>query len=67
MVMLAEQAFGQTLDIATVLPLAEANAAYLQAAFAAIDDEFGGVETYLTQALGLSAPELRAFRDLVLE
>jgi len=63
----AEHAFGQTLDIATVLPLAEARPAYLQAAFAAIDDEFGGVETYLSHAVGVSAPELHAFRDLVLE
>lgn len=63
----AEHAFGQTLDIATILPLAEARPAYLQAAFAAIDDEFGGVEPYLTQAVGMSASERRAFRDLVLE
>ena len=63
----AERAFGQTLDIATVLPLAEARPDYLQAAFAAIDDEFGCIETYLSQAVGLSAPALRTFRDLVLE
>ncbi|HEY1856783.1 tyrosine-protein phosphatase [Acidocella sp.] len=63
----AERAFGQALDIPTALPLAEARPEYLQAAFAAIDDEFGGMTSYLTEAVGLSAPALRAFRDLVLE
>jgi protein-tyrosine phosphatase len=63
----AERAFGFALDIDTALPLAEARPDYLQAAFAAIDDEFGGIETYLTQAVGLSAPALHAFRDLILE
>jgi protein-tyrosine phosphatase len=66
MVAWAQHAFGQTLDIAAVLPLAEAQPDYLRAAFAAIDDEFGGIECYLTEAVGLCAPARRAFRDLVL-
>ena len=63
----AERAFGETLDIATVLPLAEARPDYLQAAFAAIDDEFGGIESYLTQTAGAVGTGTSAFRDLVLE
>ncbi len=62
----AQRSFGQTLDIATVLPLAEARPDYLLAAFAAIDDEFGGIEPYLTQEVGLSAATLHAFRGAVL-
>jgi protein-tyrosine phosphatase len=42
-------------------------AEFLQAAFDALDEEFGDVDTYLTEGLGVTPAELEAFRDAMLE
>ncbi|MCB5164041.1 tyrosine-protein phosphatase [Streptomyces bambusae] len=48
-------------------PLFDARAEYLDAAFAAIDETWGGVDTYLAQGLGLGAATLDRLRDRMLE
>ncbi len=62
----AERAFGCALDAQTALPLAEALPEYLLAAFAAIDDEYGGIDAYLQTAVRLSAAERARLQNLVL-
>ncbi|OKK22419.1 protein tyrosine phosphatase [Streptomyces sp. CB00455] len=47
-------------------PLFDARATYLEAAFAAIDEQWGGVEPYLAQGLGLTPATLAALRDKLL-
>jgi protein-tyrosine phosphatase len=50
-----------------IAPLFDARAEYLQAAFAAIEETWGGVDAYLEQGLGVT-PEVRArLRDHLLD
>ncbi|NJP74923.1 tyrosine-protein phosphatase, partial [Streptomyces sp. C1-2] len=50
-----------------ITPLFDARAEYLQAAFAAIEETWGGVDAYLEQGLGVT-PEVRArLRDHLLD
>jgi protein-tyrosine phosphatase len=44
-----------------------AHAQYLQAAFAAVDQDYGCVEGYLEQRLGVDAPKLEQIRSTLLE
>ncbi|MCX5193340.1 tyrosine-protein phosphatase [Streptomyces sp. NBC_00249] len=47
-------------------PLFDARAEYLEAAFEAIDEEWGGVERYLAEGLGLAPETLAALREKLL-
>ncbi|ARP73285.1 protein-tyrosine-phosphatase [Streptomyces pluripotens] len=48
-------------------PMFEARAEYLQAAFASIEDTWGGVDLYLEQGLGLSAETRDRLRERLLD
>ncbi|MGG8408488.1 tyrosine-protein phosphatase, partial [Streptomyces sp. 12297] len=48
-------------------PLFDARAEYLDAAFAAIDETWGGVDPYLSDGLGLSPETLERLRTRLLE
>ena len=50
-----------------IRPLLEVRREYLEAAFAAIDEEYGSFENYLDKGLGLSDRELAQLRDRLLE
>lgn len=53
-------------DPAVLLPLFEARPAYIDAAFAAIDEEWGSDEAFLRTGLGMTADQLSDFRDALL-
>ncbi|MER7758457.1 tyrosine-protein phosphatase [Streptomyces sp. NPDC097619] len=52
---------------ALLSPLFEARASYLEAAFALIDETWGGTEGYLHEGLGLTPDTLDGLRDRLLE
>jgi protein-tyrosine phosphatase len=54
-------------DTEKLRPLFGVEPAYLEAAFQAIDERWGGFDTYRREALGLDDAELEAFRAAVLE
>jgi len=54
-------------DMSNLVALLEVRPEYLQAAFDAVDAEYGDFETYLTEGLGLSEATLSALRDALLE
>jgi protein-tyrosine phosphatase len=49
------------------LPLLRAESEYLEASFAVIEKEYGSVETYLSEALGITADEQKAIRANMLD
>ena len=53
-------------DAETVRPLLSARRSYLQAAFDAIDEEYGSIDTYLSEALGVDGPRREQLRALLL-
>jgi protein-tyrosine phosphatase len=55
----ARRAFGRKVDPAQASPLAEARASYIESAFAEIDTNWDGVDSYLREACSLT-PEARA-------
>jgi protein-tyrosine phosphatase len=54
-------------DTDLLRPLFGVEPAYLEAAFAAIDEEWGGFETFRREGLRIDDAELAAFRQLALE
>jgi protein-tyrosine phosphatase len=50
-----------------VLPMLEVHEDYLATALAAIDREYGGVDVYLREALGVAEPEVAELRSRYLE
>jgi protein-tyrosine phosphatase len=54
-------------DMSNLEALLDVRPEYLQAAFDAVDEQYGDFETYLTDGLGLSEETLTAFRDGLLE
>jgi protein-tyrosine phosphatase len=54
-------------DMTNLVALLDVRAEYLQAAFDAVDEEFGSFDAYLTEGLGLTDAEIAAFRDSMLE
>ncbi len=62
----ARAAYGRDLPDEAALPLIEARRDYLAASFAEIDEQFGGVEGYLKDAVGLTPADIAAFQALVL-
>ena len=55
------------IDAAILSPLFETRPAYIRAAFAAIDREWGSDTGFLTEGLGLRPTQIEAFRDQFLE
>jgi protein-tyrosine phosphatase len=54
-------------DPEQVRPVLGVERAYLEAAFGAIDEQYGSFDTYRRDALGLDDAETAAFRRLALE
>ncbi len=54
-------------DMSNLEALLEVRAEYLQAAFDAVDEQYGSFEAYLTDGLGLTQEEVDALRDDLLE
>lgn len=54
--------FPVDLDASVIRPMFEVRPDYLQAAFEAIDEEYGGLLSYLEQALGLGAGHIERLR-----
>jgi protein-tyrosine phosphatase len=54
-------------DLSNLEAVLDARPEYLQAAFDAVDEQYGDFETYLTEGLGLDQATLDAFRDQLLE
>jgi protein-tyrosine phosphatase len=54
-------------DMTNLVALLDVRTEYLQAAFDAVDAEFGSFDGYLSDGLGLTDAELGAFRDSMLE
>ncbi len=54
-------------DLEPLIALLEVRAEYLQAAFDTIDSEFGDLDGYLREGLGLTDEQLTTFRDAMLE
>ena len=50
-----------------IRPLMEVRRPYLESAFAAIDREYGSLDSYLREGLGLSEADLARLRDALLE
>lgn len=63
---LIAQQTGRTPSEAAVRVMVGVDPAYLQAAFDAIDERFGGADAYLDQALGVSAARAEAIRARLL-
>ncbi|MFZ3474009.1 tyrosine-protein phosphatase [Streptomyces sp. 4.24] len=64
----SEAAQPRTAEVAELLaPLFDARAPYLTAAFETIDEEWGGVERYLGEGLGLAPETLGRLRDRLLD
>ena len=55
------------LDVATILPMLEVHRDYLERALSVIADNYGSVEAYLAEALGVGPTELEELRDRYLE
>jgi len=54
-------------DASALLPLLEARAEYLQAAIDTIEQEYGSIDAYVRDGLGITDDERRAFQDAMLE
>ena len=54
-------------DLSNLEALLEVRPEYLQAAFDAVDEQYGSFEAYLTDSLGLTQEEIDALRDDLLE
>jgi protein-tyrosine phosphatase len=54
-------------DMTNLIALLDVRAEYLQAAFDAVDEEYGSFDAYLTEGLGFTEAELDAFREGMLE
>ena len=54
-------------DLSNLEALLEVRPEYLQAAFDAVDEQYGSFEAYLTDSLGLTQAEIDALRDDLLE
>jgi protein-tyrosine phosphatase len=54
-------------DMSNLIALLEVRPEYLQAAFDAVDAEYGDFDTYLTEGLGVSEETLAALRDALVE
>jgi protein-tyrosine phosphatase len=54
-------------DMSNLVALLDVRPEYLQAAFDAVDAKFGSFDAYLTDGLGLTAEEISALRDSLLE
>ena len=54
-------------DMSNLEALLEVRPEYLQAAFDAVDEQYGSFEAYLTDGLGLTQEEVDALRDDLLE
>lgn len=54
-------------DLSNLEALLEVRPEYLQAAFDAVDEQYGSFEAYLTDGLGLTQAEIDALRDDLLE
>ena len=54
-------------DMSNLEALLEVRPEYLQAAFDAVDEQYGSFEAYLTDGLGLTQEEIDALRDHLLE
>jgi len=55
-------AMERPLDLALIMPMLETRESYLGAALETIRAEFGGLDSYLEQILGIGAPERRELR-----
>jgi protein-tyrosine phosphatase len=55
------------MDVATILPMLEVHRDYLERALDAIAENYGSVEDYLSEALGVGAVELEELRRRYLE
>jgi len=55
------------MDAETINNIFQAREEYLQAAFAAIDEQCGNIDTYLTEVLKLDEATLEAFREVCLD
>jgi protein-tyrosine phosphatase len=55
------------IDSEAVLPMLEVHEDYLARALASIDENYGSVESYLAQALGVGHPELEELRSRYLQ
>jgi protein-tyrosine phosphatase len=58
--------YGLAVEPAVLLPLLEARPEYLQTALATVQDEFGGIETYLREALGVDEHARKELRGRLL-
>jgi protein-tyrosine phosphatase len=63
----ARRSYGQDITPMAARPMVEARRLYIEAAFGEIDSHFGGVDGYLSEALGLNATDMARYQDLVLE
>jgi protein-tyrosine phosphatase len=54
-------------DLSNLEALLEVRPEYLQAAFDAVEEQYGDFDTYLTEGLGLDQATIDAFRDSLLE
>ena len=54
-------------DVSVLSPLFETRPEYIQAAFAAIDREWGSDKAFLTDGLEVSLDQIEALRDRLLE
>jgi protein-tyrosine phosphatase len=61
----AERSFGIRIEPAAAIPMVDARRDYIEASFAAIDEDFGGVAAYL-HAAGLDDEKRDQLRDLLL-
>ncbi len=57
----------EDVDLTDLEALLTVRAEYLQAAFDAVDEQYGSFDAYLTEGLGLTEAEIDAFRDSLLE
>ncbi|AIS63161.1 tyrosine-protein phosphatase [Listeria ivanovii] len=57
----------EKIDLETFRPMAEARPAYLEIAFDEMRKQFGSVDNYLAQGIGITAEEKAAFQNLLLE
>jgi protein-tyrosine phosphatase len=61
----AKRTFGHELQHEAARPMVQARPDYIAASFAEIEAQFGGVEAYLADAVGLNAAALERYRELV--
>jgi protein-tyrosine phosphatase len=61
----AERSFGITIEPEAAIPMVDARRAYIEASFAVIEQDFGGVDSYLREA-GLTAKSRTRLQDMLL-